>query len=380
MLSLEQISTLINGLKTWVLNEIKKSKADLGPLADEFVSFKEQVQDTIDNAALKPMVVMAKDGILEANYNSSEIYNYVTSGGTAVFKYESEILPLIDFDETFSTFLFTINNGNFISTRAFIVYEDGRIETEDEFSNTVRIVNLSGDGTTPSLGPADIIDIANSGRLVLLEYNGDYYNLADKSSEDNPYPMVTFQKWLYYESELRIVSIDIDYNYEVNIDFHDPLNIGVSSVNGQSGYVELTAEDVGALSLDTLQNGIDTALNQAKESGDFNGPQGIPGKDNLPNVLEIEENAPILVLEHNTEYHCTNPLTSLTIEDFTPAAGGKVSTWAIQFVAGENFVLTMPEKMKWAIADPVFVTGVNYWFSFVPLVNGKVLGVWVSDE
>lgn len=252
MLSLEQISTLINGLKSWVLNEIKKSKADLGPLADEFVSFKEQVQDTIDNAALKPMVVMSKDGTLEANYNSSEIYNYVTSGGTAVFKFESEILPLVDFDETFSAFLFTTNNGNFISTRAFIVYEDGHIEAEDEFSNTVRIVNLSDDGTASPLGPKDIIDIANSGRLVLLEYNGDYYNLAEKSSEDNPYPIVTFQKWFYYESELRIVSIDIDYNHEVNINFHDPLNIGVSSVNGQSGEVELTAEDVGALTEEDL--------------------------------------------------------------------------------------------------------------------------------
>ena len=158
------------------------------------------------------------------------------------------------------------------------------------------------------------------------------------------------------------------------------------------------------------------ALAQAKESGDFTGPQGpvgpqgpegkqgiqgevgpqgpqgvqgdqgiqgiqgLPGKDNLPNLLLIEEVAPVLTLDNNTEYHCSNPLTSLIIEGFTPAADGKVSTWAVQFVAGEGFALTMPENVKWAIAAPIFVTGVAYWLTFVPLVNGKILGVWVSDE
>lgn len=137
------------------------------------------------------------------------------------------------------------------------------------------------------------------------------------------------------------------------------------------------------------------ALTQAKESGDFTGPQGpvgpqgpegkqgiqgLPGKDNLPNLLLIEEVAPVLTLDNNTEYHCFNPLTSLTIEGFTPAADGKVSTWAIQFVVDEDFTLTIPENVKWAIAAPIFVAGVAYWLTFVPLVNGKILGVWVSDE
>lgn len=45
----------------------------------------------------------------------------------------------------------------------------------------------------------------------------------------------------------------------------------VNSVNGQTGTVELTAEDVGALSYETLKPAVDTALAQAKESGEFDG-------------------------------------------------------------------------------------------------------------
>lgn len=48
----------------------------------------------------------------------------------------------------------------------------------------------------------------------------------------------------------------------------------VNSVNGQTGAVELTAEDVGALSYETLKPAVDTALAQAKESGEFDGAAG----------------------------------------------------------------------------------------------------------
>ena len=45
----------------------------------------------------------------------------------------------------------------------------------------------------------------------------------------------------------------------------------VTSVNGKTGDVELTADDVKALSQDKLQDGVNLALEQAKESGEFNG-------------------------------------------------------------------------------------------------------------
>lgn len=51
----------------------------------------------------------------------------------------------------------------------------------------------------------------------------------------------------------------------------------VSSVNGQTGTVELTANDVGAISQDDLQAATNKALAQAKASGEFDGPQGPEG-------------------------------------------------------------------------------------------------------
>lgn len=49
----------------------------------------------------------------------------------------------------------------------------------------------------------------------------------------------------------------------------------VNSVNGQTGTVELTAEDVGALSAETLKPAVDLALAQAKASGEFDGADGL---------------------------------------------------------------------------------------------------------
>ena len=52
---------------------------------------------------------------------------------------------------------------------------------------------------------------------------------------------------------------------------------GVSSVNGQTGAVTITAEGLGALTEDSLQTATDAALKQAKESGEFDGAQGPAG-------------------------------------------------------------------------------------------------------
>lgn len=55
---------------------------------------------------------------------------------------------------------------------------------------------------------------------------------------------------------------------------------GVSSVNGQTGAVDLTAKGLGALTEDDLQSATDKALAQAKASGEFDcapGPQGPQG-------------------------------------------------------------------------------------------------------
>ena len=57
----------------------------------------------------------------------------------------------------------------------------------------------------------------------------------------------------------------------------NPVEIPVQSVNGQIGAVELTADDVGAISQGDLQNATNEALAQAKASGEFDGPQGPEG-------------------------------------------------------------------------------------------------------
>lgn len=52
---------------------------------------------------------------------------------------------------------------------------------------------------------------------------------------------------------------------------------GVSSVNGQTGTVTITAEGLGALTEDDLQSATNAALAAAKESGAFDGAQGPKG-------------------------------------------------------------------------------------------------------
>ena len=51
----------------------------------------------------------------------------------------------------------------------------------------------------------------------------------------------------------------------------NPVEAPVQSVNGQTGTVELTAKDVGAISQDDLQKATNDALAQAKASGEFDG-------------------------------------------------------------------------------------------------------------
>ena len=57
----------------------------------------------------------------------------------------------------------------------------------------------------------------------------------------------------------------------------NPVESPVQSVNGQTGAVELTAADVGAISKDDLQGATNEALSQAKASGEFDGAPGADG-------------------------------------------------------------------------------------------------------
>lgn len=62
----------------------------------------------------------------------------------------------------------------------------------------------------------------------------------------------------------------------------------VTSVNGQTGEVRLTAADIGALAADTLPGAINTALAQARDSGEFDGADGRDGVDGKDGYTPIK--------------------------------------------------------------------------------------------
>ena len=70
----------------------------------------------------------------------------------------------------------------------------------------------------------------------------------------------------------------------------NPVDVPVTSVNGHTGAVQLTAEDVGALDQDKLQTGVNTALAQAKASGEFDGAPGDPGTDGITPTIGANGN------------------------------------------------------------------------------------------
>lgn len=61
----------------------------------------------------------------------------------------------------------------------------------------------------------------------------------------------------------------------------------VQSVNGKTGTVKLGAEDVGALPASQLDTAINTALAEAKASGEFDGKDGTNGKDGTSPTVAV---------------------------------------------------------------------------------------------
>lgn len=96
------------------------------------------------------------------------------------------------------------------------------------------------------------------------------------------------------------ITIDCEYNRDINEAFENvgssetaspeeikaavteyldkhPIEATVTSVNGKKGDINLNAADVGAISRGELQTAVDGALQQAKESGKFDGAKGEKG-------------------------------------------------------------------------------------------------------
>ena len=120
-----------------------------------------------------------------------------------------------------------------------------------------------------------------------------YVGTADETGRPNPYlifdnnielhlafaHVVTVVKWKIEGDFADIKTLDSRYLDPELLERIEKLEngggvAGVSSVNGQTGAVELTAKGLGALTEDDLQSATDKALAQAKASGEFDGPAG----------------------------------------------------------------------------------------------------------
>ena len=100
----------------------------------------------------------------------------------------------------------------------------------------------------------------------------------------------------------------------------NPVEAPVKSVNGKTGAVELTAEDVGAISQDDLQEATNKALAQAKASGEFDGADGSDGGYYTPHVTQPDANTMRLSLSPSKE-----GMPAVAETDITLPSGGSGS-------------------------------------------------------
>lgn len=107
------------------------------------------------------------------------------------------------------------------------------------------------------------------------------------------------------------------------------------------------------------------------------GPQGERGESGWPNVVSLSGATQSLALANNTDYRCSDAVTSLTVTGFETGTDGKSEGWSIHFVAGSSVTVVLPDTVVWNYgASPVFTPGSEYYLMFAPMLNGKVLGVW----
>lgn len=112
----------------------------------------------------------------------------------------------------------------------------------------------------------------------------------------------------------------------------NPVESPVQSVNGQTGQVKLTANDVGAISQGKLQEATNKALAQAKASGEFDGADGSDGGYYTPTVTKPDENTMRLSFSPSKEGMPAVAETDITI----PSGGsGSVAVDSTLTVSGQ---------------------------------------------
>lgn len=178
--------------------------------------------------------------------------------------------------------------------------ENGNVElpdsgiTEEKELASASVEYVEGENTT-MIFPELTFDMFHEGETVIVYDNGIRYegklvalSVSDGSAglgagdiftDDFPFCIL-----LEEGQSLKIVFRDT-LSHSVLVCLYNKLPDGmlpdsiVKTVNGKTGEVELTSEDVGAISQDDLQEATDKALAQAKESGAFDGADGKDGAD-----------------------------------------------------------------------------------------------------
>ena len=186
------------------------------------------------------------------------------------------------------------------------LYGDGRFElvVVQKGQAYPAVVNVDGPDLIWNVLTADVATVG-AGSLELIYYVGDTiaksqtwetFVEVSKSAEGTAEPPEPAKNWVdkvlkagqaAVDASVNSPKIDDNGNWWVwdfkagaYVDTGVAASGGVSavySVNGQTGTVELTAKDVGAISQDDLQEATNEALAQAKASGEFDGAQGPAG-------------------------------------------------------------------------------------------------------
>ena len=111
----------------------------------------------------------------------------------------------------------------------------------------------------------------------------------------------------------------------------NPVEVPVQSVNGKTGEVNLTSEDVGAISQDDLQEATNKALAQAKASGEFDGADGV--------TPHVGSNGNWFIGDNDTGIPATGPAGGQGLPG-TPGEDGKDGTSATHSWNGTVLTIT----------------------------------------
>ena len=204
-------------------------------------------------------------------------------------------------------------------------------------------------------------DIAGTKTKEVIITKGDKGESAYEIAVKNGYEG-TEEEWL---ESLKTANPEIIKEAVTEYLDENPIEAPVTSVNGKTGEVKLTAEDVGAISTEELETAVDEALMKAKESGEFDGKDGTKGEKGDPFTYEdfTPEQLAALKGKDGQDGAKGDPFT---YEDFTPeqlaALKGKDGADGQD---GKDYVFTEADKEE--VVSEVIAA--------LPKYNGEVVTV-----